>query len=420
MRVLFVCPYLPSLIRVRPYNFIKALAKRGHRISLLCLVQARHEHRDADHLREYCEQTKTVYMGQVRSVSSCLVHCASSVAIQAAYCFSREMHDEVRRTLSEDHFDVVHVEHIRGAHFLPSGTNVPSVFDSVDCITSLYEQFSREKPSLLGRWASKVEYRRLQSYEPKEAAKFERVIVTSQRDKEELLKLDPHLRIDVISNGVDMEYFHPAESPPETPNIVFSGKMSYYANESAAASLCDEIMPLIRAREPEATLTIAGSSPSKRVRRYGLAPGIEVTGHVPDIRVPIQKARVAVCPVSVGAGVQNKVLEAMAMARAVVATSKACQALSVRNGEDLLIADEPKAFAEAVVRLLRDDKLALKLGQNGRKYVERNHSWDDNARLLEEAYHKAIASISEKGRGEVEPTCHLSETCTTTRYRQQI
>ena len=172
--------------------------------------------------------------------------------------------------------------------------------------------------------------------------------------------------------------------------------MSYYANESAAASLCNEIMPLIRAREPEATLTIAGSSPSKRVRQYGLARGIEVTGYVPDIRVPLRKARVAVCPVSVGAGVQNKVLEAMAMGKPVVATSKACHALSAKDGEDLLITDEPKAFAEAVVRVLRDDELALKLGQNGRKYVENNHNWDENARQLEETYHKAIASV--KGR----------------------
>jgi len=371
---------------------------------LLCLIQAQNELHDADDLRVYCERLETAHLPQARSVLNSLAHCVSSVPLQAAYCLCREMRHKVDRAISENQFDAVHIEHIRAAHFLSSETHVPHVFDSVDCITSLYEQFSREKPSLFGRWTSRIEYRRMRSYEPTEASKFDRVIVTSQRDKEELLKLDPRLRIDVISNGVDTEYFHAAEDLPETANIVFSGKMSYYANESAAASLYDEIMPLIRAREPEATLTIAGSSPSKRVRQYGLARGIEVTGYVSDIRVPIRKARVAVCPVSVGAGVQNKVLEAMAMGKPVVATSKACQALSAKNGEDLLIADEPKAFADAVVRVLHDDELALKLGQNGRKYVENNHSWDENARLLEEVYHKAIASMSERGRGERAPT----------------
>jgi glycosyltransferase involved in cell wall biosynthesis len=263
---------------------------------------------------------------------------------------------------------------------------------------------------LSGRWISRIEYRKLRSYEPKAASKFERVIVTSQRDKEQLQQLAPHLQIDVISNGVDTEYFRPSEQLGDTANVVFSGKMSYYANESAAALLCNKIMPMIRTRYPEATFTIVGSSPSKRLRRYAANGEIDVTGYVPDIRVSLQRARVAVCPVSVGAGVQNKVLEAMAMGKPVVATSKACQALSVRNGEDLLISDEPKAFAEAVVRVLRDDKLALKLGQNGRRYVENNHNWDENARMLEGVYGKAIASMSEKGGGKAAATRHMTET----------
>jgi glycosyltransferase involved in cell wall biosynthesis len=118
-----------------------------------------------------------------------------------------------------------------------------------------------------------------------------------------------------------------------------------------------------------------------------------VTGYVPDIRVHLEKARVAVCPVTVGAGIQNKVLEALAMARPVVATSKACQALSVRNGEHLLIADTPQEFADAVVRLLRDDGLAETLGRNGRRYVETYHNWDDKACQLLDAYQKAGATV---------------------------
>jgi glycosyltransferase involved in cell wall biosynthesis len=151
-------------------------------------------------------------------------------------------------------------------------------------------------------------------------------------------------------------------------------------------------MPRISAREPNATLTVAGSSPSKRVQRYANGHGIEVTGYVPDIRIYLRKARVVACPVSVGAGIQNKVLEAMAMGKPVVASSKSCQALSVVDGEHLLMADQPEEFAEAVVRVIRDDDLARRLGRNGRGYVEQNHYWDEKARELEEVYHKAIAS----------------------------
>ncbi len=137
-----------------------------------------------------------------------------------------------------------------------------------------------------------------------------------------------------------------------------------------------------------------------------------VTGYVPDIRPYLRAARVAVCPITVGAGIQTKVLEAMAMGRPVVATSRACQALSVKNGEHLLIADKPDEFADAVVRLIHDDDLAGTLGRKGRAYVEQYHNWDDKARQLIDAYKKAGASMrvathvagQEHGLPETSPT----------------
>lgn len=411
MRILFIAPYLPSLIRFRSYNFIKSLAKRGHEIWLLCLADRRSDADSVERLRPYCRRIETVYLSPARGLMNCLTHALSPVALQSAYCFSKSLKARVGNTLSAEDFDVVHVEHIRAAHFLPEESiTSPTVFDSVDCITTLYREFSLQKPSAVARLIARIESRKLSHYEPIQASRFARVIVTSDRERRELKQLASHLNIDVVSCGVDLEYFVRAHDSVEPSHIVISGKMSYFANEAAASFFCTEVLPLIRAREPRATLTIVGSSPSKRVLQYGAMPGVTVTGFVPDIRPLLNRAYVAVCPITVGAGIQTKVLEAMAMGKPVVATSKACQALSAKDGEDLLIADEPKAFAEAVVRVLRDDKLALKLGQNGRKYVENNHSWDENVRMLEEVYHKAIASISEKGRGEAAPTRHVSET----------
>jgi len=392
MRILFVSPYLPSLIRFRSYNFIKALAKRGHEIWLVCLLDDRNDSSNVQHLESYCKRIETVRLGTPRSLLNCLVNLPSPVAMQSAYCFSRAFATKVAETLASQEFDVVHVEHIRAAYALPTGERAAAVFDSVDCITSLYRQFAQDKPSLLGRLIAAVEAGKLVRYEPSQAARFDRVVVTSDRERAELKALAPHLDIDVVSCGVDLQYFAKENDLGENGRIVLSGKMSYYANEAAASFFCTEILPLVMDSEPHANLTIVGSSPSRRLRQYGRTPGVTVTGYVPDMRASLRQARVAVCPVTVGAGIQTKVIEAMAMGRPVVATSKACQALSAKNGEELLIADEPKAFAEAVVTVLRDDKLALKLGQNGRKYVENNHSWDENARLLEKAYHKAIAS----------------------------
>jgi len=395
MRILFIAPYVPSLMRFRSYNLIKALARRGHEIWLLCLAEDKNNDREVEHLRPYCKKIEPVYFSPAGGLLNCLMHALSPVALQSAYCFSRTLKTKVSDTLSVEHFDVAHVEHIRAAHFLPEGQrSVPAVFDSVDCITSLYREFSLDKPSLLGRLIARIESRKLARYEPMQASRFERVIITSDREKGELKKLAPHLNIDVVSCGVDLEYFEKGDRLGERGKIVLSGKMSYYANEAAARFFCTDILPLIKRSEPNAALTIVGSSPSRQVQRCGSIPGVTVTGYVPDIRPYVREARVAVCPITVGAGIQTKVIEAMAMAKPVVATSKACQALSARNGEHLLIADEPKAFADAVIKILRDDKLARTLGQSARRYVEKNHNWDEETSQLEKTYYKAINSTS--------------------------
>jgi len=394
MRILFVCPYSPSLIRFRSYNFIKALAGQGHDISLLCLVHDKEELENAQQLRPYCRSVKTVYLSPYRSMLNCLLCAPSSVALQAAYCFSRAFSAAVSSALGSRQFDVVHVEHIRAAYALPEGArSIPAIFDSVDCISSLYKQFAHDRPSLAGRLVAAVEARKLLHYEPNQASRFDRVIVTSENEKSELKRLAPHLNVDVVACGVDLEYFGKRDGLGEYGKIVLSGKMSYYANEAAARFFCSHVFPLVVSREPRATLTIAGSSPSKLVQRYGRAAGVTVTGYVPDIRPYVHAARVAVCPITVGAGIQTKVLEAMAMGRPVVATSKACRALSVKNGEHLLIADKPDEFANAVVRLIHDDELAETLGRNGRAYVEQYHNWNDKARQLIDAYQKARASV---------------------------
>jgi sugar transferase (PEP-CTERM/EpsH1 system associated) len=393
MRILFVCPYSPSLIRFRSYNFIKALWRQGHDISLLCLVHDKGELENTEQLRQYCESVKTVHLSPYRSLVNCLLYAPSSVALQSAYCFSGTFSTAVRSTLDNQRFDIVHVEHIRAAYALPDGTrSIPAVFDSVDCISSLYRQFAHDRPSRIGKLIAALEARKLVHYEPDQASRFDRVVVTSENEKSELKRLAPYLNIDVVPCGVDLEYFDKTDGLGKRGEIVLSGKMSYYANEAAARFFCSDVFPLIVSREPRATLTIVGSSPSKLVQRYGRAAGVTVTGHVPDIRPYVRSARVAVCPITVGAGIQTKVLEAMAIGRPVVATSKACRALSVTNGEHLLIADKPQEFADAVVRLIRDDGLAETLGRNGREYVETHHNWDDKARQLVETYQKAGAS----------------------------
>jgi glycosyltransferase involved in cell wall biosynthesis len=223
---------------------------------------------------------------------------------------------------------------------------------------------------------------------------FDRVLVTSQTDKtalESLRRLRGESRISVLPNGVDLDHFAAGNGDREPATLVFSGKMSYHANATAALYVANEVMPLVWARRPDVRLRIAGSRPPAQVRRLAENHDgrVEVTGYVPDMRVPLQQATVAVAPLLYGAGIQNKVLEAMACGAPVVTSSRAVAALRVRPGVDCLVADTPQAFAAEIVRLLDDAGLRQRMTDAARRYVEMNHSWGQVAAQLEAIYREA-------------------------------
>jgi glycosyltransferase involved in cell wall biosynthesis len=193
-----------------------------------------------------------------------------------------------------------------------------------------------------------------------------------------------------VPNGVDLEYFRPLDRPPDPNTIVFSGKMSYHANVTAALYFVQHIFPLIRASKPAARLRIVGSNPPHAIQALPADPNIEVTGHVADLRQYVGSANVAVCPVTVKVGIQNKLLEAMAMGVPIVSTELGMEGLSTTAGQELLVGRHPAEFAAHVVQLFDDSSLARRMGAAGRHYVERHHRWAGAAEAFEREYAAAI------------------------------
>ncbi len=171
---------------------------------------------------------------------------------------------------------------------------------------------------------------------------------------------------------------------------MLSGKMSYHANVTMASSFLEEIWPLVRRFRPDASVLIVGKSPPSRIRAYGDNEAVTVTGAVPDVRPYLRRATIAAAPIVYGAGIQNKVLEAMATATPVVASPLAVQALDVRSGRELEVADGPEAFARSIVDLLGDPVRRQELAQAGREYVERKHDWAEITAQLERYYDALI------------------------------
>ena len=403
LHILFISPYLPSLIRVRPYNLIKHLAEHGHHITLLALEAPGEDSSGLDSLHTWCQRVRILPLPRWRILWNGVRAIPSQVPFQAAYSRSPAMADLIRQTQAETIFDVAHVEHLRGAELSHAVSGAPIVFDSVDSISLLFERVLSSGPTWRSRLLAKLDLARTKRYEGRLLEQYSRVLVTSPLDKDALADLtlasrqrDPEevqmmlQRLVVLPNGVDLDYFTPLDLPRQPATVIFSGKMSYHANIAAAMDLATQVMPLVWQQLPEARLTIAGKDPSAELLALANDSRITVTGTVPDLRPCLAQATVAVTPMRYGVGIQNKVLEAMAMATPVVSTPQSLTALQAEVGQDVLAASTFPEIAQAVLTLLTDKALCQRLGQAGRRYVESHHDWRVVTQKLVDIYRQVM------------------------------
>jgi polysaccharide biosynthesis protein PslH len=222
--------------------------------------------------------------------------------------------------------------------------------------------------------ASEVE--RVRRFEQTEYPAFDRVVVVSDKDRNALTALNGGVRVVVIPNGVDSDYFAPDGSRPDPATVAFHGTMDWAPNVMGARYLAERIWPLVLKQELRARLLLIGRYPTAKVRALGRRPSITVTGGVSDVRPWLRRAAVYACPMISGTGIKNKLLEAMALGLACVATPRALGGLKVEPSRHLLVADDEHEFAAAIVSLICDEDRRTALGRAAREYVHAAHTWE--------------------------------------------
>ncbi|MCX8052392.1 MAG: glycosyltransferase [Armatimonadetes bacterium] len=388
MKILFITPYVPSRIRVRPFQIIKELAKR-HNVSVVALGESDNTRTDGvEELVPIVKELRVVPHSRLRGLVQACISLPLTVPLSAAYCWSGRMKREAESVVNRESFDLIHVEHLRAAHFAPRNSKTPIVFDAVDCLTGLFCQMSRAKKSLVARCVMKLEALKLRRYEPRMLSSFDRIIITTEAERNALLDLGSHLSIDVVPNGVDTNYFAPRGTSKVPQRVIFTGKMSYSPNAQAALWFAREVFPRLRARWQEAEFVIAGSNPPQSVTSLASEPGIRVTGYLEDLRPEMDAAAVAVAPMRSAVGVQNKVLEAMAMALPVVASPLAAKPIGHCPG--LLEADTPEEVADTVGQLFANPNAARDMGMRARDFVEKAFSWQAAVAKIEQIYEEMV------------------------------
>ncbi len=389
MRILFLTgrlPYPPDRgDRLRAYHFLRVLSQ-AHPITLLSFIGDARETAHIGPLRPFCEDIQLVHRGQWQSVMTTGLNVWRPLPLQSLYYRSTVMQEAVDHVLARRHFDVIYVHLFRMAQFV-AGRNRPyRILDLTDAISS---EIERSLPYRDPKWRLiyRLELPRIRRYEREMARRFDETWLISEAERRQLMIDDADEKVLVVPNGVDYARFHPSGRHPHEPKMIFVGHMSVFHNVDAAEQLVHEILPRIRAVVPSARLDLVGAEPAAEVKQLSTTPGVRVLGHVADLNAALNDAAIFVAPLRFAAGIQNKVLEAMAVGLPVVTTSYVNNGLEAEDGRHLLIADEPAAFADAVCRLLHDASLRQALGQSGREFVRRHYRWEsvlDRLALIEQ------------------------------------
>lgn len=395
VRILFLSPYVPSRIRVRPYHWILELAALGHAVHLVALQPPGEASPADEDLRDACERIDLFPLTRGRTLANAVraLH-RPRVPLQLAYSQHPGAVRHVQQLAASGRFDVVHVEHMRGVALSRGVRGVPVVYDAVDSISALFAETARHAPSRGARLLARIDLARSRRFEADAPRAFSRVVVTSRHEAAAFVALAGDAaarRVTVVGNGVDAERFRPSNDDGRPRCVVFTGKLSYHANAAAAVRLVRRVMPIVWAQEPHAPVVLAGKDPSRAVAELAADPRVRVTGFLEDMRLAFADAAVAVCPLVYGAGIQNKVLESLASGVATVITPAAAGALSGVEGRHYLARESDGDIAEAVVTLLRDEALRRRLAAEGREYVLAHHRWEVLASRLVRVYEEVAA-----------------------------
>jgi glycosyltransferase involved in cell wall biosynthesis len=301
--------------------------------------------------------------------------------------FGRLIQDAIKRWS----VDIVELQCLHTAEYHSWVGSVPVLLRLHNVDYKLWERQSEHTNSVWERLYVSLAVPRVKAYEAGVAPKFDRCITVSEADTGHLREIAPAARIETIPSGVDTEYFVPDDSIPQEPySIVFTGGFAWQPKRHNLRVLLTDVYPRIRAKLPQATLTVVGKGAPDELRTLaGKIPGVTMTGAVPDVRPYVRRATLALNYVETGGGIALKVLEAMAMRRPMLSTGLGCEGIRVQHGENVFLADGPESFAEAAVLLLQNSNIRQKIAEGGYRLVKQVYAWE----RLAGQFHDCYASV---------------------------
>jgi sugar transferase (PEP-CTERM/EpsH1 system associated) len=371
-------PYPPDRgEKIRGWNLIRHLGKK-YRLHYGCLIDDPADWQHVPRLQPLCADFAAFGIDKRWQKLRALLRFRPGRPLMLDYYDHPGLHRWARETLARERIDIVYIYSTAMAPYVLQAEGPRRILDMQDIDSEKWTQYAARS-----RWPMRLvwarEGRTLLAYEREAAMACERTLFVSEQECRRFAELVPEARdrIDRLEQGVDLEQFSPAARldnpyPDAAPRLVFTGNMDYWPNADAAIYFAREVMPLLRRRDPAPRFVIVGANPTPEVQALA-ALGVQVTGRVPDVRPYVAHAAVSVAPLRLARGIQNKVLEAMALGRPVVASPQAFEGVRAQAGQDLLVGDGAAALARLIDEVL--DGAHPSLGASGRRAVERGYAW---------------------------------------------
>jgi sugar transferase (PEP-CTERM/EpsH1 system associated) len=384
MRIFFVCrrvPFPPDRgDKIATFNEIRHLSSK-HEVHVFCLADGT---RDLDNIAGLQDHVASVTAAPVTALTiklRALKALLGGQSLSVAAFNEAKLHVAIRRKFDELKPDLIMVYSCNVAQFAEHFPGVPRIMQFGDLDSLRWGQYA-ERSGLPLKWIYEVEQRRFLAYERHIARNFSHALVHTPIERRDFERLIPGVPVSLVGNGVDLDYFRPGGDPKRPGSLVFTGVMDYFPNVDAVIWFCNKVLPIIQAQIPEASFVICGSRPTAAVRRLAKRRGVTVTGRVPDTRPYLDGAEVFVAPLRMARGIQNKLLEALAMGLPCVASATIWS--GVAPAEDgILAAEDSREFAEYVVRLLRNGEFRAEMARKARAAAEANYRWDTQMACLD-------------------------------------
>jgi len=404
MDILFLTHQIPNQYlgaTIRPFHLIKNFSEEyNYNISLISFVTDM-QMNYVDEIKRYCQNTLFLPLRSLNNRRIIAIETLRNTlspkniiskikskngVFDPSYYAVRDIQKRIDGFIERYRFDAVYSD--AGMAGYVANSSLPKIVEPLDINYKNWLHYSIKKSGFpikiywLIRFLQTM-YREIYIYK-----KFDYCVVVTENDKK---SIDRYLQnVIVIPNGVDTDYFKPIDIEDDYPSLIFTGAMNGGKNIDAVMYFYSEIYPIVRKRYPEITFYIVGNDPHPEIQKLGRDPSVVVTGFVEDIRLYLSKSSVFVCPYIYGSGMKNKVLEAMAMGKPVVSTPTGALGIDISDGENIVIADNPKDFAMGIINLLDNEKLRQKIGYKGRRLIENRYSWGKTTDKLQRLFEQIV------------------------------